>query len=532
MFHKGLNRMALVQLQPTRRRFLREGGALLLSIALPVDAPAEEATMASVVNPTATPFDRATVVNLARELALSEFVPASDDLPPVLADLTYDQYRDIRFNRDRAIWAGTDLPFQLQLFHRGFYFRNRIDVSIVTGGEARPLAYARDLFTFGERVPRPLPDADIGFSGVRLHHPINRLDTFDEVAVFQGASYFRSLGRDQAYGLSARGLALKTAAQEGEEFPVFQRFWVETPGEEDATIVVHALLDSDSVAGAYRFSIRPGKSTIMDVEATLFPRVALTGVGLAPGTSMFFFGPNGRKDVDDYRPEVHDSDGLLMANGRGEILWRPLANPSTLQTSAFIDSAPRGFGLIQRNNEFDSYQDIEAGYERRPSLWVEPIGDWGKGAVVLVEIPTVSEIHDNIVAYWAPREPIPAGVEYGFAYRLYWGGEPELAASAARVKATRSGRASISGPSPVRLFVIDYEATDPQHVPEAITPEATVSASAGKVDKVVVMRVPGNNGWRLAFQLDPDEADSAELRASLTFEDGRQAETWVYRWTA
>jgi glucans biosynthesis protein len=270
----------------------------------------------------------------------------------------------------------------------------------------------------------------------------------------------------------------------------------------------------------------------MDVEATLFPRVDLTGVGLAPGTSMFFFGPNRRNEFDDYRPEVHDSDGLLIANGRGEILWRPLANPTTLQTSAFIDSAPRGFGLIQRNTEFESYQDLEAGYERRPSLWMEPIGDWGKGAVVLVEIPTVSEIHDNIVAYWAPRQPIPAGVEYGFAYRLYWGGEPELAASAARIKATRSGRASISGPSPVRLFVIDYEATDPQLVAEAIAPEATVSASTGKIDKVVVLRVPGNNGWRLTFQLDPDEADSVELRASLTFEDGRQAETWVYRWTA
>ena len=511
---------------------LRSAGALFASAFLPAQAlRAEDATSAGLAGGEAVPFERSTVVALARRLAASEFAPPPTDLPAEIAELTYDQYRDIRSNRDAAIWADTNLPFHLQLFHRGFYFENKIDVAIVDGDEAHHLAYSPDMFVFGDLVPRPLPSQDIGFAGIRLLGRINRADKFDEVAVFQGASYFRSLGRDQTYGLSARGLTLKTGAPEGEEFPVFRSFWVETPVEDSQTVVVHALLDSESVAGAYRFSIRPGPSTVMDVEAVIFPRVDLTSVGLAPGTSMFFFGPNGRDGVDDYRPEVHDSDGLLMVNGRGERLWRPLANPATLQTSAFVDVGPRGFGLIQRNRDFDSYQDVEASYERRTTLWVEPVGDWGRGTVSLIEIPSESEIHDNIVAYWAPREPIAAGSEFSFAYRLFWGQEPPLPPGGVHVAATRSGRAALGGPSPLRLFVIDYMTSTEIPDSPAVDPEPTVSASAGKVDHVVILRNPGTGGWRLTFQLDPEDAELIELRATLDFPDRRPAETWVYRWT-
>jgi glucans biosynthesis protein len=536
MFRKYLKQqeeeMTTVPSHPTRRAALRGAGALFASALLPA-AQAQTPNPAAEIlaEAEAVPFDRSTVVALARKLAASEFVPPPTELPEAFADLTYDQYRDIRSNRDAAIWAGTNLPFQLQLFHRGFYFENEIDVAIVDGDEARHLSYSPDLFDFGKLVPRPLPTGDIGFAGIRLLGLINRPDKFDEIAVFQGASYFRSLGRDQSYGLSARGLALKTAAPEGEEFPIFRSFWVETPIEDGQSIVVHALLDSQSVAGAYRFSIRPGVSTVMDVEAIIFPRVELTRVGLAPGTSMFFFGPNGRHDIDDYRPEVHDSDGLLMVNGRGERLWRPLANPQELQTSAFVDVGPRGFGLIQRNRDFESYQDVEAAYERRTSLWVEPVGDWGRGAVTLIEIPSESEIHDNIVAYWAPREPIAAGAEFSFAYRLFWGQEPPLPPGGVHVAATRSGRATLGGPSPIRLFVVDYGVSTDAPDASAPDPEPMVSATAGKVDHVVIQRNPGTGGWRLTFQLDPEDAELIELRAELQFPDRRPAETWVYRWT-
>jgi glucans biosynthesis protein len=269
----------------------------------------------------------------------------------------------------------------------------------------------------------------------------------------------------------------------------------------------------------------------MDVEAVLFPRVDLDRVGLAPGTSMFMFGPNSRHDVDDYRPEVHDSDGLLIANGRGERLWRPLANPEKLQISAFVDAGPRGFGLIQRNRDFDSYQDVEADYERRTSMWIEPVGDWGRGSVTLIEIPSESEIHDNIVAFWSPREAIPAGSEFSFAYRMFWGTEPEMPTGGLSIAATRSGRARIDGPSPVRLFVIDYAVSGPAPDGSAPDPKASVQASAGKVDHIVVLRNPDTGGWRLTFQLDPDDAELIELRAVMDFADGRACETWVYRWT-
>jgi glucans biosynthesis protein len=377
-----------------------------------------------------------------------------------------------------------------------------------------------------------LPKEDIGFAGIRLHGRINAPDRFDEVAVFQGASYFRSLGKDQLYGLSARGLALKVAEPEGEEFPLFRAFWVETPVADSDAVVVHALLDSPSVAGAYRFTIRPGLPTTMDVEATLFPRVELTKVGLAPGTTMFYFSLNGRDGVDDWRPEVHDSDGLLMVNGRGERLWRPLSNPHRLQISAFQDTGPRGFGLIQRDRHAETYQDFESHYELRPSLWVEPVGDWGQGSVTLVEIPSDSEINDNIVAYWAPKEPIPAGSEFSFAYRLSWGNDPAQTPGGAVVAATRRGKATLKGDSPVRRFVIDYMIPDQGAERPKTMPKADIWASAGTLSDVVVEDNPIDGGWRVVFKLDPGTNELIELRCVLSFDDKRPAEIWTYRWTA
>jgi periplasmic glucans biosynthesis protein len=361
----------------TRRRLLGSVAAAAFAASFPRPAFAQEDAsdvLTGIIE--GGPFTRARVVEIARALAQFEFVPPPTDLPDPIQDLTYDQYRDIRFDRDASIWADEKLPFQLQLFHRGFYYKEEIEVAIVADDRAEHLPYSPELFDIGKLIEQPMPTDDIGFAGIRLLGRLNHADKFDEVAVFLGASYFRSLGRGQFYGLSARGLALKTGATEGEEFPLFRAFWVEKPQPDNDTIVVHALLDSVSVTGAYRFTIRPGASTLMDVEATLFPRVDLEKVGLAPGTSMFFFGPNGREDVDDWRPEVHDSDGLLILNGRGERIWRPLANPNKLQMSAFMDAAPRGFGLMQRNRDAESFQDFESHYERRPSLWVEPVGDW------------------------------------------------------------------------------------------------------------------------------------------------------------
>jgi glucans biosynthesis protein len=516
----------------SRRRFLAYVAAGAAAIAQPRLARA--AVPSTIQPPTLTdgqPFNADSVIEIARSLAEAPFQPLSTELPPSLTDLDYVQYRDIYFKADSGLWKREDIHFLIEFFHRGFYFKERIDIAVVDDGDARHVAYEPRLFGFGDHVPRPLPDTDIGFAGFRIATNVaNKTGDFGEFLVFQGASYFRSLALDQAYGLSARGLAVRTASPEGEEFPVFRSFWVERPEPGDTHIVVHALLDSPSVAGAYRFRAEYGNETVMDVEATLFPRVDLAEVGLAPGTSMFFFDLNGRKNVDDYRPEVHDSDGLLIHNGAGERLWRPLANPRELQVSSFIDQSPRGFGLIQRSRDFDSYQDFEAAYERRPSLWVEPVGDWGPGSVVLVEIPTDAEIHDNVVAYWTPREPIRAGSEHRFAYRLTWGDGPARVPNAVFVSRSRRGRADPEHPTPVRLFVVDF-AMAPGESRPADPPEALVTASAGTVSGITVGDFPEVNGWRVTFHLDPGDAGVVELRAGLVFPSQMPSETWVYRWT-
>lgn len=477
-------------------------------------------------------FNRATVSALARDLARKPFAAPQLPLPPPFDNLNYDQYRDIRFKPEQQVWANTPNPFHLGLFHRGFAYVDPVEIALVTDGKAAHFPFASTLFTYGPLVTGQPPASDIGFSGLKIRGQINKPNVFDEIAVFQGASYFRSLGKDQAFGLSARGLALKTAEREGEEFPSFRAFWIETPALNAEQIVVHALLDSPSTAGAFRFTIRPGAWTQMDVEAVLFPRVDLTRVGLAPATSMFYFAPNDRAGVDDFRPEVHDSDGLLMVNGRGERLWRPLCNPAELQISGFVDAGPRGFGLMQRNRNFTDYQDLEATYERRPSLWIEPVGDWSDGTVTLVEIPTNSEVHDNIVAYWAPSHPIPAGSDYFFAYRLAWGGEPSMGLDTAYVAATRLGAIPASGDVADRMFVLDYAPATGVDLASLGEPKATVQTSKGAILHVVVQPNPKIAGWRISFQLQPNGEKLAELRCDLQFDGGRKAETWIYRWTA
>ncbi|MBR9884934.1 MAG: glucan biosynthesis protein G [Oceanospirillales bacterium] len=504
---------------------------LLACLLLLTSAFAQQATAAVQFAKTG-PFDRDTVQEIARELARRPFKTTPTAIPESIKGLTYDQYRAIRYRPEKAIWADEDVPYRMQMFHRGFYYSEPVEIALVEGDKATHLAYDPEQFTLDNRFEFNLPLEDIGYAGLRLHTPLNTSNIWDELVVFQGASYFRSLGRDQVYGLSARGLALKTGAAEGEEFPVFKAFWVEKPTNLANSIVVHALLDSKSTTGAYRFTIRPGVNTVMDVQATLFPRVTLTKVGLAPGTSMYYFSLNGREQIDDFRPEVHDSDGLLMVNGRGERLWRPLANPASLQISAFVDTSPIGFGLIQRNRNYVQYQDLEAHYEKRPSLWVEPLGDWGRGAVVLTEIPTNAEIHDNIVAFWQPAEPIAAGSQYSYSYRLTWGVEPRLQPGEVRVQATRSGRADVANSTQRRLFVIDYNIPVPSEDKPNSLPTARLFSSAGTTRNLVVRDNPANNGYRVSFGFDPQEEKLSELRLELNFLDQRPSETWLYRWTA
>lgn len=470
-------------------------------------------------------FDADMVRNMARELAAKPFKAGNRSLPPELEKLSYDDYRNIRFNTERSIWRGQGLPFEVQLLHRGFLFHDTVDVYVVADGRARRIAYDPGLFRFEHGVKAPDPKLDLGFSGFRLHGSLNRPDYLDEIVVFQGASYFRAVAKGQGYGTSARGLAVKTAHVSGEEFPVFKAFYVEQPRPDVPSIVVHALLDSPSAAAAHRFTIRAGDSTVMTVEMALYPRADLAEAGIGALTSMFLFGPSDPSGFDDFRPAVRDAEGLAIIDGTGEHVWRPLANPNRLQTSIFSGANVRGFGLMQRQRSFFDYQDLEARYEKRPSVWVEPIGDWGEGAVHLVEIPTPQEVHDNIVAFWRPRDTLRKGSEYTFTYRLHWTWDMPTPPNLGRITATRTG-----GTTDRRLFVIDL-ADGPMAGLALNEVKAEITASQGQVGDVVLQPNPEIGGARLSFAFEPKGAELSELRARLHKAGSPISETWLYRWT-
>ena len=473
-----------------------------------------------------TPFDGSTVRTLARSLAAQPYQPSDAALPDALKGLEYQDYRAIRFDPERALWRGLGLGFTVEFFHRGFLYKDRVDVYEVSDGRARPILYSPDLFSFGKAPPPPRPD--LGFAGFRIHAPINRAEYYDEVCAFLGASYFRAVAKGQGYGLSARGLAIKTADPAGEEFPVFKAFWIERPGPGSTSIVVHALLDSPSASGAFRFTVRPGQATVFDTEVALYPRVDIAQPGIAPLTSMFFFDANNHAGYDDYRAAVHDSDGLLLATGRDEQLWRPVTNPRELQFSSFVDDNPRGFGLMQRKRSFFDYHDLEARYERRPSLWVEPIGNWGPGAVDLVEIPSGREVNDNIVAFWRPRDPLRARGEYLMNYRLHWcWSAPGASARVAEVAQTRCG---LSWDQKNRLFVIDAAGPPLKQLQPGTTPTLDATADGAQLQNLVAQLNPDLGGWRMSFELAPARK-AIELHARLLADGRPVTETWMYRWT-
>lgn len=487
-----------------------------------VTATVTPAAPSTIGAPGSARFDAAMVPALARERASQPHRPRQARLPRGIDALDYDGYRGIRFRPEHALWADAGLGFRLQPHHRGFLFKDRVDIFEVADGNATPLRYNPDQFTFDGGAP-PADIGDIGFAGFRILSPLNRADHFDELCSFLGASYFRGLGRGHAYGLSARALAIRTAHQAGEEFPAFTAFWIERPQPGAPGITIHALLESASVVGAYRFMVTPGADTVMDVTAELFPRVDMDRVGIAPGTSMFMFGPGDRRGVSDFRPAVHDSDGLLMRTGGGDTIWRPLANPRALQVSGFQDRAPRGFGLMQRSRAFVDFQDLEAAYHRRPGLWVEPLDDWGEGEVQLVEIPTRTEIHDNIVAAWVPRGGLRAGQVQPLRYRLHWVSEAPTAPPVLRFAATRAG----GGDGTVR-FVLDTTRTIGT---AAAMPQPVVTSSAGRIENIVVQANPETGGLRLGFELRPEQARLAELQAMLAVDGRPVSERWVFRWT-
>ena len=478
---------------------------------------------------TAATFGLDNVAAKARKLAQEPFKDPQVQVPDWLTKITYDQWRDVRFRPEHTLWREQPSPFQIQFFHPGLYYDRTVVVNVVEAKSVRALAFSPSQFDYGRNDFASKVPQNLGYAGFRVHAPIKTPNYYDEVIVFLGATYFRGVGKREVFGLSARGLAIDTALSSGEEFPYFKEFWLVTPAPKAKELIVYALLDSPSLTGAYRFLIQPGDQTTVRVEGHLFLRREVQKIGIAPLTSMFFHGENTTRQVDDFRPEVHDSDGLLVNHGTGEWVWRPLDNPRSLQVGKFRTPSLRGFGLVQRDRDFASYQDLETRYDLRPSAWVTPEGDWGAGHVELVEIPTKSDTNDNVVAYWVPDKQPKRDEPYEFAYALSWYGDDSARPPGGRAVATRRGAGNKEG---TYRIVVDFAGKALEAIPgdQVLRGDVTVAAEDDVADILdqTVLKNPVSGGWRLTFQVRPKRNAPVELRAFLDKGSETLTETWSY----
>ncbi|MDO9452573.1 MAG: glucan biosynthesis protein D [Stagnimonas sp.] len=511
-----------------RRDFLQTAAALS-AFGFPFLSFAEAPPAAAAAT---RPFDYAWLKGHAQALAAKPYVSHAGELPSALKNLSWDDYQRLQFKPEHSLWRDGSSPFQARLFHLGLYFQTPVQIYEVVNGQATKIAYQADHFKYDGKTDLSSLPSDLGYAGFRIQVP----PKFElDVAAFLGASYFRAVGEDKQYGLSARGLAINTGLPKPEEFPIFSSYWLERPEKDSERLRVYALLDSPSTTGAYLFHITPGKNLVMEIDAALYPRKPIERLGLAPLTSMYQVGENDRRMDWDWRAEIHDSDGLAMHTGAGEWLWRPLMNPAGLRFNSYFDNNPRGFGLLQRDRNFDHYQDDGVFYEKRPSLWVEPKGDWGKGAVQLVEIPTVDETFDNIVAFWNPSEPVVPGKEFLFSYKLHWGAAPPSVPLAATVHDTRTGLGGVIGKKRTRFswrFAVDFAGGKLASLDPKLPVEAVITTSRGEIEITSARPLTSINGYRAMFDLVPDKStEPINLRLYLKSGNDVLSETWLYQYT-
>ncbi len=474
------------------------------------------------------------VINKARQLSASSFQAPGKDIPQALKDIGYDEWRDIRFKPSKSLWAPG--PFTVQLFHLGFLYQSPVMIHEIDKKGTHDVLFSPGLFDHAKGAKTDLLKKDVGFAGFRVHYPLNTPKYADELVAFLGASYFRALGKGLSYGMSARGLTINAAEDIGEEFPLFREFWIARPHRGSKEITIYALLDSESVTGAYEFIVRPGQETVMDVKSILFIRKDVRKLGIAPLTSMFFYGESFSSKKDgDFRPEVHDSDGLLIDTKGGEWIWHPVVNSERLLINSFSGDQPRGFGFLQRDMDFDHYQDLEARYDRRPGVWVTPKGDWGKGHVELIQLPTDSEYNDNIVASWVPERSFQAGEVLTYSYSLSWHAAKLKRHPLAVVDATRIVKKNDGA-----MFLIDLTggALKGAVSDKGLMPDAWISQGY-RITDTQIIKNPVTDGFRVVLhvrtdkenlleQVLPDRPLPMELRMFLKSKDLPVTETWSY----
>ncbi|AKA27117.1 glucan biosynthesis protein G [Pseudomonas chlororaphis] len=461
----------------------------------------------------------------AKDLAAQKYEAPRSNLPNEFREMKFADYQKIRFLTEKAEWAKQKTPFKLSFYHQGMHFDTPVKINEITASTVEEIKYDPSRFDFGDLKFDPKATEQLGYAGFRVLYPINKADKQDEIMTMLGASYFRVVGKGHVYGLSARGLAIDTALPSGEEFPRFTEFWIQQPKPTDKHLVIFALLDSPRATGAYRLTLRPGTDTIVDVKARMFLRDKVGKLGIAPLTSMFLFGANQPSKVLNYRRELHDSSGLSIHAGNGEWIWRPLNNPKHLAVSNFSVENPRGFGLLQRGRDFSHYEDLDDRYDKRPSAWIEPKGDWGKGTVDLVEIPTADETNDNIVAFWSPEKQPEPGQPFDFAYRLHWTMDeaslhsPDSSWVEQTLRSTGDVKQSnlIRQPDGSVAYLVDFEGPSLAALPEdtEVRSQVSVGDNAELVENSVRYN-PETKGWRLTLRMKiKDPSKATEMRAAL-----------------
>jgi periplasmic glucans biosynthesis protein len=517
--------------------------ALLVSIVAAsgarLTAPAVAQTDAPpAAAPAPAPFGYQDVVKRAQDLAAAPFDSSIAPLPDGLAGLDFDGWRDIRFKSDKPLLGQDGANFRLELLHLGHLYKRPVVVNVLRDGIPAPIPYAANLFDYGRAKLGVLP-VNLGFAGFRLRFPINAPHVWDEVIAFLGTSYFRFLGRGQRYGQSARGLAIGAAPRLSEEFPFFREFWIDTPDATAERIVIYALLDGESATGAFRFDLNPGQETFIDANVTLFARKATPALGLAPLSSMYLVGKADRRFTDDFRGELHDSDGLLMHTGAGEWIWRPLSNPAKPEVSVFLDANPRGFGLLQRDRNFSDYEDLDLAYELRPSYWIEPREGWGEGRVELVELPTSDETNDNIVVAWAPKQGLDVGKPLVFGYRITaLTMDQSLTPGGRTVGTFRVAARALGSPEPpppagTTRFLIDFSGGDlSYYMSDPSLVETVATASTGRILGTFLTPNTHTRGFRAGVDVAVDPGQSTDLRVFLRAGPKALTETWTFPWRA
>lgn len=473
------------------------------------------------------------VAEKAQKLASAPY-EAPAEIPKFMQTMSYDAYQNIRFDPEKSLWRENGSRFQVMMVPPGLFYRHAVKLNVIDSEGTHDIPFRKSDFTFADpEVAKRVP-ANLGFAGFKLTYPLKGKQEQNQFMVFAGASYFRGVGRDNSFGISARGLAIDTGLSGGEEFPSFTEFWLERPSPDAHAMTFYGLLEGESVTGAYEFAVYPGEVTRLQVRARLFPRSSVELLGVAPLTSMFYYGENTGRPRGEWRAQVHDSDGLQIHNGgSGEWLWRPLLNPRELQMDYLMTDNVRGFGLLQRDRNFDDYHDLQARYELRPSAWVKTEGDWGPGQVVLVQLPTENETNDNIVAFWRPQEKVVAGQKLEYAYEVQFGAEGLGGNPMGHVVNTYVGDGSIIGGGAEKgayRILVDFNGgvLDKQR-PRAPVLSNVTAMEGGEVLEHFVEYNEALKGWRLSMLVRPATRKSLSLRAFLSLGDETLTETWTYR---